>query len=73
MTKQECLSKLDSIIESTCSQAIYITACNYYDTVSDLTEEEFDTVADWYEVHTKKFLKPQVVQVRLYKNNGKVI
>ena len=52
MTKQECLSKLDSIIESTCNQAIYITACNYYDTVSDLTEEEFDTVADWYEVHT---------------------
>ena len=49
MTKQECLSKLDSIIESTCSQAIYITACNYYDTVSNLTEEEFDTVADWYE------------------------
>ena len=49
MTKQECLSKLDSIIESTCSQAKYITACNYYDTVSDLTEEEFDTVSDWYE------------------------
>lgn len=61
MTKQECLSKLDSIIESTCNQAIYITACNYYDTVSDLTEKEFDTVADWYEVHTNKFLKPQVV------------
>ena len=54
MTKQECLSKLDSIIESTCSQAIYITACNYYDTVLDLTEEEFDTVADWYEIHTKR-------------------
>ena len=49
MTKQECLSKLDSIIESTCSQAKYMTACNYYDTVSDLTEEEFDTVSDWYE------------------------
>ena len=48
MTKQEGLSKLDSIIESTCSQAKYITACNYYDTVSDFTEEEFATVADWY-------------------------
>ena len=51
MTKQECLNKLDLIIESTCSQAKYITACNYYDTVSELTEEEFATVSDWYKVN----------------------
>lgn len=48
MTKQECLNQLRAITFAPKSQAAYWMACNYYDTVSDLTEDEFDTVSNWY-------------------------
>lgn len=49
MTKQQCLEELDFIMESTISQAVYLTACNYYDTVANMSDYDFSTVSDWYE------------------------
>lgn len=46
ITKQEYLEELDLIISKTANSAVYCTACNYYDTVSNLIEQQFDEVAD---------------------------
>lgn len=59
MTKQQCLNELDSIIESTRNSAVYITACNYHDTVSSLSEENFHIVSDWYAFEIYKFNRTQ--------------
>lgn len=49
ITKQECLEELDFIMYKTANSAVYFTACNYYDTVSKIAEDQFEEVADWYD------------------------
>ncbi len=55
MTKQECLHELNLIAENTCNNAVYYTACNYYDTVDEMSVDDFDTVSAFYSEFVKHF------------------
>lgn len=59
MTKKNCLKGLDFIAQTSCNDAVAITAENYYNTVENMSEEDFQKVVGFYETFINKY-EPKV-------------
>ncbi len=55
ITKKNCLKGLDFIAQTSHNDAVAITAENYYTTVENMSEEDFQKVVGFYETFINKY------------------
>ena len=57
MTREKMINKLTTIRNKTKNSCIYITLCNYLNTLSSTTDNEYKEVEDFYIETLHKFQK----------------